>query len=295
MEIELDFKKFIEEQKKLGSINIEGDIPDYSFSGEHTAKKVLSKFGAVMTALEPMIRVQRDSMKVKYLGGGVKVTPNQFPKIYNILVHCSKELGISIPEAFVYQEEKMNAMTLGTNDDSIIVINSGMVDNMDEKELQFVIGHECGHIQNRHVTYIFLSILLASIASVFLSAIIRPFLFALDHWKRQAEITCDRAGLLCCKDIEVAKKVMLKIAAGSGKLYNEINEKEYMKQIDEIKPNIGRLQEFFLSHPYLPKRVSALELYSQSQNYLYKTTGVDNIGISKEDLDKKVSEVLKII
>ena len=43
------------------------------------------------------------------------------------------------------------------------------------------------------------------------------------RWKRRAEITCDRAGLLCAKDVSVAKRSLAKLALGSTKLYDELN------------------------------------------------------------------------
>ena len=45
------------------------------------------------------------------------------------------------------------AYTFGTDDQSFIVLHSALVDSLSENELRFVIGHETGHIQNKHVVY----------------------------------------------------------------------------------------------------------------------------------------------
>ncbi len=295
-QIDLSFRSYIDQQKKSAFINLDGDsITDYSFIGDRQGLEILSKFDKLKLALESVLRIERDKVKADLLGGGVRVTPDQFPKIYNSLVHCSKTLGIPIPETFVHQQVELNAFTIGTNDDAVIVLNNGLVDSLSEEELRFVIGHECGHIQNGHVTYMFMAYLMARLAASFLWILILPFSLALKHWSRQAEITADRAGLICCQDLEQSKQVMVKAALGSKELFKQVNMEEYMSQLKDLKENIGRLNEFWSSHPYLPKRVASLELYEQSENYLYKKTGVVDNGLSLTEVDRKVIEILKIL
>jgi Zn-dependent protease with chaperone function len=294
--IDFSFKNYIEQQKKSSFIRFDSNnISDYSFIGDRQGLEILTKFEKIKIALESMVRIERDKVKAELLGGGVRVTSEQFPRIYNSLVYCSKKLGIPIPETFVHQNVELNAFTIGTNDDSVIVLNNGLVDQLSEEELRYVIGHECGHIQNGHVTYMYMAYLMARVGYYFLWILIFPFLMALKHWSRQAEITADRAGLICCQDLQQAKQVMVKAALGSKELFNQVNMEEYMSQLEDLKPNIGRLNEFFKTHPYLPKRVAALELYEQTENYISKKDGVFGEGSDLHEVDKKVVEILKIL
>lgn len=295
-QINLSFKEYINQQKNLGTVTFNKDnISDYAYTGDKQAMEVLTKFEKVKTAIEPMLRLERDAVKADLLGGGVKVTPDQFPKIYNSLVYCSKKLGIPVPEAFVHQKIEINAFTLGTTEDAVIVMNNGLVDRLTEEELRFVIGHECGHIQNGHVPYSFMTYLMTRIARSMIGIFVMPFLIALKHWSRQAEITSDRAGLICCGDINQAKQVMIKSALGSKELFKQVNMEEYMAQLEELKDNVGRFSEFFSTHPHLPKRVAALELYEKSDNFLSKKTGVVNQGLSLTEIDQKIAGILKIL
>ena len=242
-----------------------------------------------------MVRVQRDIVKAEFLGSGVRVTAEQFPKIHKIALECSEILGMPVPEIFIHQKVEINAGTIGTNEEAIIVLNNGLVDQLDDNELRFVLGHEFGHIQNQHVTYGFMAYLFTSIMDTIVGILAMPLVLALKHWQRQAEITCDRAGLICCKDITTAKYALVKTAIGSKKLFKQINMDEYMTQLEDMKENTGRFYEFFRSHPHIVKRVRSLEIYEQTENYNQKKANVTDQGISLEKADTLIEKILKIL
>ena len=60
-----------------------------------------------------------------------------------------------------------------------------------------------------------------------------PASMALASWSRRGEITCDRAGLLCCGSLEVALTAMLKLVVGH-KLSETLDVEEYVGQLDEL-------------------------------------------------------------
>ena len=54
-------------------------------------------------------------------------------------------------ELFVTQEANMNAYTYGYSEPYNIILTSGLVERLNEAEIQAVIGHELGHIYFGHV------------------------------------------------------------------------------------------------------------------------------------------------
>ena len=98
----------------------------------------------------------------------------------------------------------LNAATYGTNDDAFVLVHSALVDHMSDAELLNVIGHECGHIHNNHVVYLTAMHYLTHLAGLFAKSLSMPAMLGLRAWSRRAEITCDRAGALCAKDVDVA-------------------------------------------------------------------------------------------
>ena len=113
-------------------------------------------------------------------------------------------------------------------------------------------------------------------------------------WSRRAEITCDRAGLLVVKDLDVSMKGLMKLALGSKKLYEELDLDAYLEQYEDGKKGIGRLNELFASHPYVPKRVMALQAFAKSALYR-SAAGLGEGGISMEEVDNKVHDIIKVV
>jgi hypothetical protein len=116
---------------------------------------------------------------------------------------------------------------------------------------------------------------------------------ALKQWSRRAEITCDRAGLLCCGDLDAASRSFLKLATGSHKLYPEMNLDAFLDQFEEGNQGIGRLGEAFASHPYLPKRIHALRVFADSALYR-DAASLGAGGLDMDEVDRRTSEIIQI-
>src|SRR5690606_21963042 len=101
----------------------------------------------------------------------------------------------------------------------IVVLTSGAIDLLTEDELMFLIGHEFGHIKSRHTLYHSIGQTFPVLADVVGQAtfgasklISIPLRLALLRWSRMSEFTADRAGMLCCQNLEVAAAVTMKLA-----------------------------------------------------------------------------------
>jgi Zn-dependent protease with chaperone function len=121
-----------------------------------------------------------------------------------------------------------------------------------------------------------------------------PAELALSGWTRRAEITCDRAGLLCCKDVDVSRRALAKLALGSTKLHDEFNIEAFAEQWEEGRSGVGRYAEATASHPWIAKRLQALKLFAESELYR-RHAGLGEGGLSVEQVDEKVHEVIKVV
>jgi Zn-dependent protease with chaperone function len=172
------------------------------------------------------------------------------------------------------------------------LLHSALVDQYTEEELLTVVGHECGHIHNSHVAYLTALHYLTYMAGMFLPWILQPAMVALRTWSRRAEVTCDRAGMLVVKDKQAAERAITKLAVGSRKLYEEFNVDAFLEQHEEGNQGIGKYMEVFATHPWLPKRVLAMRVFSESQ--LYKTAiGQESDGLTMSEVDNRVAALLK--
>jgi Zn-dependent protease with chaperone function len=243
-------------------------------------------------AVEASVRLFKQMGRHQLLGNAVKVSERQFPRIHRTAKAAADTLQIATPQVFIVNSPTFNAATLGTNDDSFVLLHSALVDQYSEEELLTVVGHECGHIHNSHVAYLTALHYLTYMAGVFLPWILQPAMVALRTWSRRAEVTCDRAGMLVSKDKHAAERAITKLAVGSRKLHEEFNVDAFLEQHEEGSQGIGKYMEVFATHPWLPKRVLAMRVFSESQ--LYKTAvGQPGDGLTMSEVDNRVAALLK--
>jgi Zn-dependent protease with chaperone function len=291
----LDFKSYVDAKRARRATEKGGrdDGHAYAYVSDRTTRRAFDTAKPVELAVAAAVRLLRKIGKNELLGLAVKVGPEQFPRVHKLTQQCAETLGIATPTVHIRNDPKLNAFTYGTNDDSFIVLHSALVDHFDDQELKSVIGHECGHIHNDHVVYLTALHYLQTMARMFFPWIVAPAMLALSGWSRRAEITCDRAGALCCGSIEVSTRALAKLALGSTKLYAELNLDAFLKQYDEGQEGVGKLTEIAASHPWLPKRIKALHAFAESR--LYRQQVGAKGGISMDEVDERVHAIIKVL
>lgn len=294
---ELDFGSFVEKRRdetEFAGAEGESGSHAYAYVSDRTTRKAFEKIRPVELAVAATVRSYKQFGKNQMLGQAVRVGPRQFPRVNELAVQCAETLGIAPPTVYITNQPTLNAMTYGTNDDSFILIHSALVDHLSDAELRDVIGHECGHIHNNHVVYLTTLHYLQTLSSLVTQYLVYPALIALRAWTRRAEITCDRAGLLCSRDLKVAEKSLAKLALGSQKLYEQLDLEEFVSQFAEGQDGPGRYLEVFATHPYIPKRILALRVFAESA--LYRShAGLGAGGLTMEQVDEKVHGIIKVV
>ena len=183
-------------------------------------------------------------------GNSIKLTPTQFPELFQILKsHCQKLGMSSTPDTYVMQGNGiLNAFAARIFRNNLVILNSGVVELIADNEfdvVSFIIGHELGHIKRGHVSF-------KQILTFPASLIIFPLRLA---YSRAREYTCDNIGYNLCP--AGAVNGILFICAGA-KLYKKVNVKELFLSLDANSGFATRVAEFFSTHPLLIKRVRAL-------------------------------------
>jgi Zn-dependent protease with chaperone function len=289
----LDFEAFVARKKaERATGGVETTGHEYTYTFDRQSRVAFENTRPVAYAVEASVRLFKQMGKHQLLGHAVRVSDRQFPRIYRITKTACDTLQIAMPQVFVVNDPRFNAGTLGTNEDSFIIVHSALVDQYSNEELLTVIGHECGHIHNSHVAYLTALHYLTYMAGMFLPWILQPALVALRTWSRRAEITCDRAGMLVSRDQHAAERAITKLAVGSRKLYEEFNLDAFLEQHEEGSQGIGKYMEVFATHPWLPKRVLAMRVFGESQLF-HKAIGADAAGLTMSEVDSRVAALLK--
>ncbi|MDP9037124.1 MAG: M48 family metallopeptidase [Myxococcota bacterium] len=306
---QLDFEAFVARKRSEragGGVDTTGH--EYTYTFDRQSRIAFENTRPVALAVEASVRLFKQLGKHQLLGHAVKVSERQLPRIHHITKSACETLQIAMPQVFVVNNPTFNAGTLGTNEDSFVMVHSALINEYSDEELLTVIGHECGHIHNSHVAYLTALHYLTYMAGMFLPWILQPALVALRTWSRRAEITCDRAGMLVAKDQQASERAITKLAVGSRQLYEEFNLDAFLEQHEEGTHGIGKYMEVFATHPWLPKRVLAMRVFGESELYRKSLKGTGRpasaatgngpgeglvTGLTMSEVDSRVAALLK--
>src|SRR5680860_155417 len=249
--------------------------------GALVALRKLKGFDTVLKALSGMLNER--AVRLEFLGSGIRVDERQFERLHRLLTEVGTTLDVAeLPEMYVVADPMLNATTIGMKK-PIIVLNSALVDLLEDDEIRFVIAHELGHAVSGHAVYQTLLQRLLVLSGVVNSTVVggvglRVIVAALMEWSRKAELSADRAGVLATQDPAVAFRVHMKLASG-GHL-EDLDTTSFFAQGVEYQ-EAGDLRESVLklmlvenqSHPFAVVRAAELRRWVDSGKYTQILSG----------------------
>ncbi|NXY97299.1 M48 family metallopeptidase [Streptomyces sp. BR123] len=239
------------------------------------ALRKLSGFDTVFKAMSGLLPER--SLRLLFLSESVRVGETQFPHLYEMLRDACYILDLDrVPQMYVQQDPKPNAMCIGL-DEPIIVVTTALVELLDEEEMRAVVGHEVGHALSGHAVYrtvlLFLTNLALKVAWIPLGNVaITAIVTALREWFRKSELSADRAGLLVGQDVQASMRGLMKIAGGNH--LHEMNVDSFLAQAEEYEQS-GDLRDSVLkilnmlprTHPFTTVRAAELKKWAESRDY----------------------------
>ena len=273
---------------------------DYAHSFDSTIIKFLDN-PAINSVFKHLIEMMADSTWGSVVASGIEINEHNYPELNKLVNECVKTLNIHRPYVIISSAlSGLNAMAFGSDEEPYVALSPLMVKTMSPTHLKFVIGHECGHVAMGHMIYH----TVISIASVFASAlpIIGPIIntvgtLPLMAWSRRSEISADRAGLLCCGELEAAQRTLIQLEMPFMDA-SEIDIPEYVANSERFlkKGVLRKINEFDDAHPIIPKRIKALDIFANSEKY-YKITSqrISEDLLTDRDLDHKIESIIKVL
>lgn len=214
-------------------------------------------------------RRQRDlGVREHLIRDGIRLSERLSPRIYRVFRSLCDALEIPIEaEVFCLPSNEINAFAIldvrEAGAYSLIGVTAQALERLEDNELKSILGHELGHFlfgNNRLEALVSLdkdnpslTVLPALGESLFL------------RWRKKAEISADRVGLLASRDFRASATSLLKATFGLSERNLNLDIDALVDQVDEIKGRPELMEEAFASHPLLPIRLKALELFSRSE------------------------------
>ena len=225
------------------------------------------------------VKRSNDPIESYFSLNSMLISPLVTPIIHKSLEKVIKRLGIPTTsvKAFVYASPEIQAACHAGNDvDCIISLSSGLIDILENKEIEFVIGHEIGHFIYGH-----------GLASAFsdnksLESSIQS---------RAQEISADRIGLLASESLDNSIRAMMKVMSGLTTKYLKFDIGAFLSQLSNTNKNKSQI-DVNSSHPSIIVRCRALLWFSMSETFKsgkqnYQPKEVDKLNKRiKVDIDK---------
>lgn len=95
------------------------------------------------------------------------VTPQQYPQLYDIVGRLAQMTGLPMPKIAVIPSQVPNALATGRNPKhSVVAVTTGILNQLQPKELEAVLAHEFSHVIHRDVKVMAMAGFFATVASL---------------------------------------------------------------------------------------------------------------------------------
>ncbi len=222
------------------------------------------------------------------MAGARQIQKADNPRLYRIVENLAITTGLPMPNVYLVDDPAPNAFATGRDPEhAAVAATTGLLEIMDDAELEGVMAHEIAHVKNfdiRVTTIVFgLVVVVGLVADVLarmaffggmrrstnggnplmiiiaiLAMILAPLLAAVIQAavSRQREYLADATGALTTRHPEALASALEKLGQYGRPLKKQQASMAHLWMADPIKP--GVIDRMFQTHPPIGKRVERL-------------------------------------
>ncbi|WP_411698709.1 M48 family metalloprotease [Conyzicola sp.] len=223
------------------------------------------------------------------ISGAHEIQKSDDPRLYRIVENLAITNGMPMPKVYIINEDAPNAFATGRDPKhAVVAATTGLLAIMDDDELEGVMAHELGHVQNYDIrvsTIVFgLVVAVGFIADILLrfsffsggnrnnnnggnplvlvlgivALIVSPLVAGVVQAavSRQREYLADATGAMTTRHPEALASALGKLAAYGRPVRRQHSSMAHMWISDPNKP--GLIDKLFSTHPPLAERVERL-------------------------------------
>ncbi|MGE3512162.1 MAG: TIR domain-containing protein [Vicinamibacterales bacterium] len=200
-------------------------------------------------------------------GHGIRVGPQQYPQIYEVVRDAAASLKVPVPTIVVLAGAGLVEILVAKwfTRRGLIIVTSDLMDALIEsgtsRELMMLVGRQLGHIKAGHFRHwVFKDVIGAC-----------TFLIHKAYWRR-CHLTADRVGMMVAGDYYAAEQGLLVITVGP-KLAAHTNIDEVEVQAEHLRDQFwARVQRWISDYPYMVDRLVHLREFADSVHGLRQST-----------------------
>ena len=135
-----------------------------------------SPFATIGTLIWIAIAYKFHQSMIDAVVGARPVTRTEEPRVYNLLENLCISRGITMPTLRIADDDALNAFATGLNQRQYsITVTRGLIEALNDAELEGVLGHELTHIRNGDVRMLVIAVVIAGVVSFFGELVFRLF------------------------------------------------------------------------------------------------------------------------
>ena len=270
-----------------------GFVANFYYLGT-TGNYSIALFVIVGSIAYAVIQYFAASRQAVALSGGTRIEKRDNPRLYRTVENLAITMGMPMPKVYIIDDPAPNAFATGRDPEhAIVAATTGLLEIMDDAELEGVMAHELGHVKNydiRVTTIVFgLVVAVGFIADIFLrfaffgggnrgrneggggggnplilivgivAMIVAPLIAAVIQAavSRQREYLADATGALTTRHPDALASALEKLGTYGRPMLRQNSSMAHMWISDPTKPGI--IDRLFSTHPPLADRVARLQ------------------------------------
>ncbi|MBB4370883.1 heat shock protein HtpX [Bradyrhizobium sp. cir1] len=133
-------------------------------------------FATIAAAVWVVIAYFFHQSMIDAVTGGHDVTRQEEPRLYNLLENLCISRGITMPKLKIMESPALNAFATGLNPRQYsVTVTTGLLNALNDKEIEAVLGHELTHIKNGDVQLMVVAVIIAGVVGFFGELFFRLF------------------------------------------------------------------------------------------------------------------------
>ena len=199
--------------------------------------------------------------------GAREVSEPEAPQLHEIVNRLAQMTGIPKPKVAIIDSPVPNALATGRDPNhAMVAVTTGILDQLDDQEMQAVLAHELSHVIHRDIAVMAMASFFATIASFIVIFLVSAAVWAISFLlirtlSRYREYAADRGSAIITRDPSRLASALLKISGRMQRIPDTDLRQMQAGSALMFFPAISRgsLGEIFATHPSLEHRIARLQ------------------------------------
>lgn len=241
----------------------------------------------IVAAVYAVVQYFAASRLAVAMTGAKQIEKRDNPRLYRMVENLAITTGMPTPKVYIIDDPAPNAFATGRDPrHAIVAATTGLMDIMDDTELEAVLAHEMGHVQNYDIRVSMIAFGLVSVIGLLSDIVLQMLFFGGDRRdsgtnpvvivigiiviilapiiaaivqmavSRQREYLADATGAMTTRHPEGLARALEKLQQYGRPMQRQNSASAHLFFNNPLKP--GFLSKLFSTHPPLEDRIARL-------------------------------------